>query len=159
MNFQTSGERAEKAGALRRTPLLYACSGCSDTGELADRVARTLSEWGVGEMSCLAGVGGRVQSLLQKAERAARIVVIDGCPLNCARRTLEQAGITGFEHVGLHQLGHRKGASPVTTASVQALAQRIRVLIETVARSAAPDDAAAKPGLQRPPQRPAPERK
>ena len=42
--------------------VVYACSGCSDAGELADRIARRLTREGAAEMSCLAGIGGRVKS-------------------------------------------------------------------------------------------------
>ena len=42
--------------------VVYACSGCSDAGELADRIARQLTRDGAAEMSCLAGIGGRVQA-------------------------------------------------------------------------------------------------
>ena len=83
-------------------PVIYACSGCSDAGELADRVARQLSREGIGEMSCLAGIGGRVKPLMMKGQKAQRIIVIDGCPLNCARHTLRLAGMTNVEHVELH---------------------------------------------------------
>ncbi len=65
-------------------------------------------------MSCLAGIGGRVKSLLLTAEKAERILVVDGCPLNCARRTLELAGFKKFNHLELHKLGIRKGSAPVT---------------------------------------------
>jgi len=95
-------------------PIIYACSGCSDAGELADRVARQLAREGVGEMSCLAGIGGRVKPLMIKGQKAERIIVIDGCPLNCARHTLRLAGLAESEHVELHKLGHRKGSCPVT---------------------------------------------
>jgi uncharacterized metal-binding protein len=102
-------------------PIIYSCSGCSDAGELADRVARELNKRGVGEMSCLAGVGGRVKPLLSKAQRAQEIVVIDGCPLNCARHTLLNAGVTNFQHVALQTLGQRKGSCPVTTERVESV--------------------------------------
>ena len=94
--------------------VVYACSGCSDAGEIADRIARQLSREGVARMSCLAGIGGRVKSLLLTAENAERILVVDGCPLNCARHTLELAGFTKFDHLELHKLGIRKGSAPVT---------------------------------------------
>src|SRR5581483_4510163 len=84
--------------------IVYACSGCSDAGELADRIARQLTQSGVAEMSCLAGIGGRVKSIMVKGEKAPRILVIDGCPLNCARKTLELAGLKTFEHLGLHEI-------------------------------------------------------
>jgi len=53
--------------------IVYACSGCSDAGETADRIARQLTREGAAEMSCLAGIGGRVKSLLRKGEQAERI--------------------------------------------------------------------------------------
>ena len=83
-------ENQDPAAAKRI--VIYACSGCSDAGELADRAARALSQQKLGEMSCLAGIGGRVKPLLLKAEKADHLVAIDGCPLNCARHTLANAG-------------------------------------------------------------------
>ena len=99
-------------------PVVYACSGCSDAGELADRIARRIAREGLAEMSCLAGVGGRIKHLVAVAETAERVLVIDGCPINCARRTLELAGVTQFEHLALHELGLRKGACPVTEDNI-----------------------------------------
>src|SRR5690348_12385509 len=78
--------------------VVYACSGCSDAGEIADRVARQLARDGSARMSCLAGIGGCVRSLMATAENAQRILVVDGCPLNCARHTLELAGFKNFDH-------------------------------------------------------------
>lgn len=94
--------------------VVYACSGCSDAGEIADRVARQLSREGAAKMSCLAGIGGRVKHLMSTAEKAERILVVDGCPLNCARHTLELAGFKKFDHLELHRIGIRKGSTPVT---------------------------------------------
>jgi uncharacterized metal-binding protein len=107
-----------KVAAAPSKPIVYACSGCSDAGELADRVARQLTRSGIAEMSCLAGIGGRVKSLMAKGEKAQRILVIDGCPLNCARHTLELAGLKKFDHVGLNEAGLRKGSCPATDERV-----------------------------------------
>ncbi len=96
------------------TTVVYACSGCSDAGEIADRVARQLTREGAAQMSCLAGIGGRVKSLVMKAENAERILVVDGCPLNCAAHTLKLAGFKNFEHLELHKIGIRKGSCPAT---------------------------------------------
>jgi uncharacterized metal-binding protein len=102
------------ATPVKPKTIAYACSGCSDAGELADRIARRLTRDGAAEMSCLAGIGGRVKSLVNKAENAERILAIDGCPLNCTRHTLELAGFNNFEHLELHKLGMRKNSCPVT---------------------------------------------
>jgi len=128
MNIANSNAPAPEAGKVPATQLpnqrppvvVYACSGCSDAGELADRIARRLTREGTAEMSCLAGVGGRVRSLLRKAESAERILVVDGCPLNCARHTLELAGFQKFDHLELHKIGLRKGSCPVTDERIAA---------------------------------------
>ena len=65
-------------------------------------------------MYCLAGIGGRVSGIMATTQAAEKILAIDGCPLNCARNTLEQAGLRGFEHFCLADLGLAKGSSPVT---------------------------------------------
>jgi uncharacterized metal-binding protein len=98
----------------KKPVIVYACSGCSDAGELADRIARRLSREGAAQMSCLAGIGGRVKPLVNKAASAGRILAIDGCPLNCTRHTLELAGFKNFEHLELHKLRMRKNSCPVT---------------------------------------------
>ncbi len=100
--------------------VVYACSGCSDAGELADRIARQLTREGAAEMSCLAGIGGRVKPLMNKATAAARILAIDGCPLNCTRHTLELAGFKNFDHLELHALGFKKHSCPVTEENISA---------------------------------------
>lgn len=102
-------------GPLKKSgTIVYACSGCSDAGELADRIARQLAREGAAEMSCLAGIGGRVKPLLRTAAAAERILAIDGCPLNCTRHTLRLAGFENFEHLELHKLGLKKHSCPVT---------------------------------------------
>lgn len=119
--------------AVAKRIVIYACSGCSDAGELADRAARALSQQKLGEMSCLAGIGGRVKPLLHKAEKADHLVAIDGCPLNCARHTLANAGFENVHHLELHRLGIRKGSCPPTeerlAIAVQAGAELIQKLV------------------------------
>jgi len=115
-----------------KPPVVYACSGCSDAGEIADRVARQLTHDGAAKMSCLAGIGGRVKSLMTTAENAGRILVVDGCPLNCARHTLELAGFKRFDHLELHKLGIRKGSTPVTDERIASgVAAAKKILSET----------------------------
>jgi uncharacterized metal-binding protein len=113
----------------RAPTVVYACSGCSDAGELADRTARGLAQAGLAKMSCLAGIGGRVKSLMKTAEGAQQILVIDGCPLNCARHTLELAGFKNFQHLELNRLGLRKGACPVTPENLDVAKQAATELL------------------------------
>jgi len=112
--------------------VVYACSGCSDAGELADRIARQLARAGAARMSCLAGIGGRVKSLVMTAEKAERILVIDGCPLNCARHTLQLAGFQNFDHLELHKIGMRKGSCPVTEERISAGVEAAKTMLSGI---------------------------
>ena len=98
--------------------LIFACSGASDVGAIADQAARKLTREGVGKMFCLAGVGGRVSGIMKTTEAADRILAIDGCPLNCAKNSLERAGFTRFEHLQLAELGLEKGKSPASEDAI-----------------------------------------
>ena len=89
-------------------PLVYSCSGCSSAAQMANHVALQLDRRGAAEMSCIAGVGGDVPSLLKIAGSGRPIVVIDGCPLVCAQKCLERHGITPDQHVQLADCGVKK---------------------------------------------------
>ena len=92
-------------------------------------MARELTDRGLGKMFCLAGVGGRVKGILETTESAGKILVIDGCALDCARKTLEEAGFVEFEHLRLTDLGLTKGQSPVTDELVAiAIAKSVEAL-------------------------------
>lgn len=87
-------------------------------GAIADQAARQLTQEGAGKMFCLAGIGGRVSGILATAESAAKILVIDGCPMACAKNTLELAGFKKFEHLQLADLGMEKGKTPVSSVAI-----------------------------------------
>ncbi len=109
--------------------LIFSCSGGADVGEISDRAARKLSAEGASKMFCLAGVGGRVSGIMASTEAAAAILAIDGCPLDCARKTLEEAGFTHFAHVRLNDLGMEKGKSPASEERIAAVASHGRHLL------------------------------
>ena len=98
--------------------LIFPCSGGSDVGALTDLAARQLTRDGTGKMYCLAGIGGRVAGIFAGTENAARVLVIDGCPLNCAKKTLELAGFTRFAHLGLADMGLHKGQAPAAPENI-----------------------------------------
>lgn len=89
-------------------PLVYSCSGCSSAAQLANHVAVRLDRSGVAEMSCIAGVGGDVASLLKTARSGRPIIALDGCPLVCVQSSLARHGITPDRHYQLQHYGVRK---------------------------------------------------
>lgn len=72
---------------------MYSCSGCSSAAQLANAVAPKLDRDGVAEMSCIAGVGGDVPSLVRIAKSGRRIVALDGCALACVKHSLARHGV------------------------------------------------------------------
>ena len=59
-------------------------------------------------MSCIAGVGGGVPSLVRIARSGRPIVAIDGCQMHCASHCLAKADVMPTEHVKLYENGLRK---------------------------------------------------
>jgi uncharacterized metal-binding protein len=104
--------------------LIFACSGAADVGEIADRAARKLTKDGIGKMFCLAGIGGRISGIMKTTESAEKILAIDGCPLNCVKNCLEQAGFHKFTHLQLADIGFEKGKSVVMEKNVTKVAQK-----------------------------------
>ncbi len=92
-------------------PLVYACSGCSDVAQLANRLAVEWDRAGIAEMSCIAGVGGDVPSLVRKAQSGRPIVAIDGCPLHCVKSCLARHGVEATLAFTLTDFGLKKGAA------------------------------------------------
>lgn len=103
--------------------LIFACSGGADVGELADQAARKMTRDGQGKMFCLAGIGGRVSGILKTTEAAGKILVIDGCPLNCAKKTLEESGFNEFTHLNLADIGLKKGETPANDENIATVVQ------------------------------------
>jgi uncharacterized metal-binding protein len=94
--------------ADRTSPLVYSCSGCSSAAQLANAMAVGLDRRGVAEMSCIAGVGGDVPSLVRTATSGRPIVAIDGCRLRCVEACLSRHAVEADLHVDLAGHGVKK---------------------------------------------------
>lgn len=119
----------QSCGCSGGPKLIFACSGAADVGEIADKAARKLTRDGAGRMFCTAGIGGRISGILKTAEAADSILAIDGCPLNCVKSGLEQAGFANFKHLQLADLGMEKCKSPATDDRIHTVAERAAEMI------------------------------
>jgi len=109
--------------------VIFSCSGCADVGELADQAARKLTRDGAGRQACLAGISGRISGILKSTEVAQSILAIDGCPLDCTRKTLDIAGIARINHLRLSDLGFEKGKTEVTAATIAAVIDKAKIYL------------------------------
>lgn len=89
-------------------PLVYSCSGCSSAAQMANHLAVRMDRTGQAEMSCIAGVGGDVPSLVRVAKSGREIIVLDGCPLECAKNCLKRHGVEPDWHFTLSDFEVKK---------------------------------------------------
>jgi len=89
----------------KKTVLLYACSGGANVAEIADRAARQATADGAGTMFCLAGIGAGIPAMVQTARDADLNVVIDGCPMDCAKKIFDKAGLANYVQIKVTDLG------------------------------------------------------
>ena len=112
---------------------MFSCSGAADTAEIADRAVRKVHRDGAAKMFCLAGIGGRVELILQNTQAAKSLVAVDGCDTDCAKRTLELAGFKDFVHIRVTDLGMGKGKTEVTSERIDMVAGRVRDALDAPA--------------------------
>ena len=104
--------------------LVFPCSGGADVGELSDRVARKMAKCGQVKMFCLAGIGAHIPGMIESAKAAKKLISIDGCPVSCAKKTLEHAGFTPVAY-NLKDMGFEKGKTTVGDNSVAQVLSKI----------------------------------
>ncbi len=88
--------------------MLLACAGGSNVGQLTNQAVVELTQEGFGKMSCLAGVGGELAGFVEAAMEAPALVVLDGCPVGCAKAIFEKAEVPLRGHLVLTELGIAK---------------------------------------------------
>ncbi|SFG81398.1 Uncharacterized protein, contains metal-binding DGC domain [Desulfotomaculum arcticum] len=88
--------------------LIFPCSGASNVGQIANQAGVELTKAGCGKMFCLAGIGGHVDSFIESTKGAKKVVAIDGCPVQCAKKTLEHAGLMITDYVLVTDEGIQK---------------------------------------------------
>jgi len=105
---QTAESSSCCAGGKAKTVLLYACSGGANVAEISDRAARELMFAGEGTMFCLAGLGADVKGMVQTARDADLNLVIDGCPMACAKKVFDRHELTNYRQIKVTDLGIEK---------------------------------------------------
>ena len=89
------------------TMLIAACSGRSNVGQIANHVMVKVDKMGGAKSFCLAGVGAGISGFVESA-KAARVIMIDGCPMACGKKVLEKYEVEPFRYFVITELGIRK---------------------------------------------------
>jgi uncharacterized metal-binding protein len=118
-------------GNGKTTRIIYSCSGIgSNVGQLANAAACRLTLEGFGSGSCLAGLGGNVDKLIGTGRQADERVVIDGCPVACAKKIMDARELPINRYVMITELGIGKTPGPVFDESdVQTVVDAVRKVL------------------------------
>ncbi|ASJ11351.1 zinc-binding protein [Thermococcus sp. P6] len=74
--------------------IIFTCSGAASVGEIGHEVGVLLTNKGQNaRMCCTTAVAAGSKMHLDIGKRARRVIVIDGCPMKCATKVMEKAGI------------------------------------------------------------------
>lgn len=110
---------------------LFVCfGGMSNVGTLtglASLEAVRQAEPGEAGIFCLGGLPTEAKSVMDKTRAAERIITVDGCPLNCSRKIVEEAGFVPSRTINLvEDCGIKKSApTDYTDADVQVAVEAI----------------------------------
>jgi uncharacterized metal-binding protein len=108
------------SGKKAKNVLLYACSGGANVAEISDRAARQLMKTGYGSMFCLAGLGAEIQGMVQTAKEADLNVVLEGCPMDCAKKIFDRLGLKNYVQIRATDLGiEKKKGVPITDEQIE----------------------------------------
>jgi uncharacterized metal-binding protein len=80
-------------------------------GQLTNLAAIQLTEEGYGSIACVALLAVGAESLMQNALNADEVVILDGCPMLCAKKIAGTHGIASGQHLVMTELGITKGPS------------------------------------------------
>jgi uncharacterized metal-binding protein len=107
---------------------IVSCSGASNTGEYADRIARLLDKNGEANMVCLAkvAVGDLILLNKLKSQQGNKIVLLDGCAINFVEKILGKEGIANIIHLNTTDFGIVKGKTPVTDEKITEIIKHIK---------------------------------
>jgi uncharacterized metal-binding protein len=98
-------------GANEPQRIIVPCAGQANVGQLTNLAAIQLTEEGYGNIACAALLATGSESLIATAMNADEVVILDGCPMLCAKKIAGAQGIPAGQHLVITELGITKGPS------------------------------------------------
>ncbi|MGC9435923.1 MAG: putative zinc-binding protein [Methanomicrobiales archaeon] len=106
-----AGQPACTCGQNEPARIIFPCAGQANTGQITNLAAIQLTEEGYGSIACVALLATGSEGLVAGAKHADEVVVIDGCPMQCAQKIAEAEGVPVAQHLVVTDLGIAKGPS------------------------------------------------
>ena len=73
--------------------IILACGGAANVGLIGYLAAVELTKEGKARMCCVTPIGVKMPFYVDIAKRAKKLIVINGCQNQCAKKVTEQAGV------------------------------------------------------------------
>jgi uncharacterized metal-binding protein len=98
-------------GANEPKRIIFPCAGQANVGQLTNLAAVQLTEEGYGSIACASLLAIGAENLVANAMNADEVVILDGCPMNCAKKIAGAQGIAAGQYLVMTELGITKGPS------------------------------------------------
>jgi uncharacterized metal-binding protein len=98
-------------GANEPKRIIFPCAGQANVGQLTNLAAVQLTEEGYGSIACASLLAIGTESLIANAMSADEVVILDSCPMLCAKKIAGAQGVAAGQHLVLTELGITKGPS------------------------------------------------
>ena len=98
-------------GANEPKRIIFPCAGQANVGQLTNLAAVQLTEEGYGSIACASLLAIGTETLIANAMNADEVVILDGCPMNCAKKIAGAQGVAAGQYLVMTELGITKGPS------------------------------------------------
>ena len=107
---------------------IVSCSGASNTGKYSDEVARMIMAGGNAKMLCLARFSIDKPFAENAKNEIDKLIVLDGCPINCAEKTMQVNGFENYTHINITDFGIVKGKTPFEREKAMEIVEYIKTI-------------------------------
>ena len=104
-------EKQCSCGSNEPKRIIFPCAGQANVGQLTNLAAIQLTEEGYGSIACVALLATGAEKIVANARGTDEVVILDGCPMQCAEKIAGAQGIAASQHLVLTELGIAKGPS------------------------------------------------
>ncbi|MDD1711698.1 MAG: putative zinc-binding protein [Methanoregulaceae archaeon] len=98
-------------GANEPKRIIFPCAGQANTGQLTNLAAIQLTEEGYGSIACVALLATGAEGLIDSAQNADEVLILDGCPMQCGKKIADARGVPSAQYLVVTELGITKGPS------------------------------------------------
>lgn len=107
------------------------CQGACNVGQMTNRAALKFVDNEKVNMVCSLGLPLGLKKVLEMAAVNEKYIALNGCPLNCASKALESAGISNFDAITLTtEFGIEKNKNFSDDTKIDEVEAKVQSLIE-----------------------------